>query len=66
MDLGQIFNGPAYAPIWNFHDNTLFFFSGSGQGTDLYRATFSNYFNDTASVAHLTGTVQAVTWVGIK
>jgi len=66
IDLGQIFNGPAYAPIWNFDDNTLFFFSGSGDGTDLYRATFDNYYNDTASVAHLTGEVQGVTWVGIK
>ncbi|HEX7540681.1 MAG TPA: hypothetical protein VF352_01005, partial [Anaerolineales bacterium] len=65
INLGQIFNGPAYAPIWNF-DNTLFFFSGSGQGTDLYRATFDNYYKDTASVAHLTGTVQGVTWVGRK
>ncbi len=65
INLGQIFNGPAYAPIWDF-DNTLFFFSGSGEGTDLYRATFSNYYNDAALVAHLTGTVQAVTWVGRK
>jgi dipeptidyl aminopeptidase/acylaminoacyl peptidase len=65
IDLGQIFDGPAYAPIWNF-DNTLFFFSGSGEGTDLYRATFDNYYNDTASVGHLTGEVQGVTWVGIK
>jgi hypothetical protein len=66
IDLGQIFSGPAYSPIWNFNDNTLFFFSGSESGTDLFRATFDNYYNDAASVAHCTGSVQGVSWVGIK
>lgn len=66
IDLGQIFNGPAFAPIWNFDDNTLFFFSESELGTDLYRATFSNYYNDAASVTRLTGQIQGVAWVGIR
>jgi len=66
IDIGQIFNGSAYAPIWNVSDNTLFFFSGNDPGTDLYRATFSTYYTDTAPVAHLSGGVQGVTWVGMK
>ncbi len=66
IDLGQIFTGPAFAPIWNFDNNTLFFFSGSELGTDLYRATFANYYNDAESVARLTGNVLRVVWVGYK
>jgi hypothetical protein len=66
IDLGQIFDRPAYGPIWNMDDNTLFFFSASGTGSDLYRATFYSYFNDATPVAHLTGIVQGVGWVGLK
>jgi len=66
INIGQIFNGQASAPIWNSDDNTLFFFSGSEIGTDLYRATFPNYYNDTTLVARLTGTIQGVTWAGNK
>lgn len=66
MEIGQIYDGKANAPIWSFNDNTLFFFSVSELGSDLYRATFSNYYNDAASVARLTGNVQGVAWVGIK
>ena len=66
IDLGQIFTSPAFAPIWNIDNNTLFFFSGSELGTDLYQATFANYYNDAESVAHLTGNVFRVAWVGYK
>jgi hypothetical protein len=66
IDLGQIFTGPAYAPIWNFDNNALFFFSGIELGTDLYRATFANYYNDADVVARLTGSVIRVAWVGHK
>ncbi len=66
INLGQIFNKPALAPIWNFNDNTLFFFSDNDSGTNIYRSTFSSHYTDTASVAHLTGNIQGVAWVGIK
>jgi hypothetical protein len=66
IDLGQIFDKLAYDPIWNYNDNSLFFFSGNDPGTDLYKATFNNYYNDATAVGYLTGDVQGVHWLGIK
>jgi hypothetical protein len=64
INLGQISDIPAYAPIWDQKNNTLWFFSSSGTGTDLHGATFASHYSDAALVAHLAATVQEVAWVG--
>jgi hypothetical protein len=65
MEVGQIFSGPAYSPIWDL-DNNLLFFSGSELGTDLYRTSFSAYYQDVTAVAQFDETVRAAAWVGIR
>jgi hypothetical protein len=66
IDLGQIFTGPAYAPIWDTNDNTLFFFSDGELGTRLYRATFDAYYSDSTPVSDLSGSVREVVWVEME
>jgi hypothetical protein len=66
IDLGQIFTGSAYAPLWDTNDNTLYFFSASELGTQLYRATFPSYYGDATPVAQLTDGVTEMAWVGAK
>lgn len=63
IEIGKIFIGPAYAPIWNNHDNTLFFFSGSELGTNLYRSTFPSHYTDTAAIGLFADPVQEVAWL---
>ncbi len=58
LDTTKLIDGPATAPIWDLHNNLLFF-----MGSDLYRVTFDSHYGDTAPVAHIDGEVQAVTWV---
>ena len=58
LDTTKLIDGPATAPIWDLHNNLLFFIGG-----DLYRVTFDSHYSDTAPVAHIDGEVQAVTWV---
>ena len=66
IDLGQIFTGSAYAPLWNTSDNTLYFLSASELGAQLYRATFSAYYGDSTMVAQLPDGVTEMAWVGTK
>jgi hypothetical protein len=65
IEIGQIFTGSAYAPLWDLHNNLLFF-SGSEIGTDLYRTTFDAYYKDVTTVSHFEENVQGAAWVGIK
>jgi hypothetical protein len=65
IEIGQVFTGPAYSPLWDLHNNLLFF-SGSELGTDLYRTTFNAYYKDVTAVAHFDETVQGAAWVGLK
>ncbi len=65
IEIGQVFNGSAYAPLWDLHNNLLFF-SSSELGTDVYRTTFDAYYQDVTLVAHFDETVQGAAWVGIK
>jgi hypothetical protein len=65
IEIGQVFTGPAHAPIWDL-DNNLLFFSESELGTDLYRITFSAYYHDVTAVAHFDETVKGTAWVGIE
>ena len=58
LDTTKLIDGPATAPIWDLHNNLLFFIGG-----DLYRVTFDSHYSDTAPVAHIDGEVQAVIWV---
>lgn len=65
MEIGQIFTGKARLPIWDLHNNLLFFASESGSGYSLYRTTFDSYYQDLSVVASINGEVQAVTWLGV-
>jgi hypothetical protein len=58
LDTTKLIDGPATAPIWDLHNNLMFFI-----GSDLYRVTFDSHYSDTAPVAHIDGEVQAVAWV---
>jgi hypothetical protein len=66
IDIGQIFTGPAYAPLWNTNDNTLYFLSDSELGTQLYRATFPAHYADSTPLAQLNEKVNELAWVGKK
>jgi hypothetical protein len=59
LEIMQLLQGPASAPVWTMDNNLLFFV-----GTDLYRATFDNYYTDTAQVASLSGDVTDAILVG--
>jgi hypothetical protein len=61
LDIPQIYNGPAVAPLWDPHNN-LSFFSGS----NLYRVTFDSYYTDLGLVANFFGDVLSASWVGSK
>jgi hypothetical protein len=65
IEIGQVFMGPAYAPLWDLHNNLLFF-SGTELGTDVYRTTFDAYYQDVILVAHLDETVRSAAWLGIR
>ena len=65
IEIGQVFNYSAYAPLWDLHNN-LIFFSNSELGTDVYRTTFDAYYNDLTLVTHFDETVQDAAWVGNK
>ena len=65
IEIGQVFTGSAYAPLWDLHNNLLFF-SGTELGTDVYRTTFDAYYQDVTLVAHLDETVRSAAWLGIK
>jgi hypothetical protein len=61
LDTTKLIDGPATAPIWDLHNNLLFFI-----GSDLYRVTFDSHYTDTAPVGHITGEVQTVAWVNSR
>ena len=65
MELGRVFTDPAYAPVWDQDDNSLFFFINGGGSWDLVRLTFPAY-NDPTPVAHLSSNAYDVIWVGMK
>ncbi len=65
MEVGQVFGSPAFAPLWDL-DNNLLFFSKGELGTDLYRATFSAYYQDVTFVNHFDETILGAAWVGIR
>lgn len=50
-DVGKIFSGPAYAPVWDLGRNLLFL-SKTATGVNLYRATRSSRYQDVRVVAH--------------
>jgi hypothetical protein len=61
LDFPQIFNEPAVAPLWDPHNNLIFF-----GGNRLFRVTFDSYYSDLGSVATLSGDVMDASWVGSK
>jgi hypothetical protein len=59
LDIPQIFSEPAVAPLWDPHNNLIFF-----SGSSLYRVTFDSNYTDLASVANVGGDVVDASWVG--
>jgi hypothetical protein len=64
MDIGQIFTGDACTPIWDPHNNLLFFAPESGGGYSIYRTTFDAYYQDLSAVAFINAPVLYVNWLG--
>ena len=61
LNFPQIFTDSAVAPLWDAHNNLVFFSGGS-----LYRATFEAYYSDLTPIANLPGEVTDAAWVGTK
>lgn len=59
LNFPQIFAGPSVAPLWDPHNNLVFFSGGT-----VYRATFDAYYSDLTSIANLPGEVTDAAWVG--
>ena len=59
LDIPQIFDGPANAPLWDPHNNLTFF-----SGNTLYRVTFDSHYSDAGPVANISGEVVDASWVG--
>jgi hypothetical protein len=64
LEIGQIFNGRARSPIWDKHNNLLFFAPNGGNGYDLYRSTFDSYYQEMAVVGSIDAKVLGVAWLG--
>jgi hypothetical protein len=64
VEIGQIFSGKARLPIWDPHNNLLFFAPEGGSGYSIYRTTFDNYYQDLTKVAFINAEVEAVSWMG--
>jgi hypothetical protein len=66
VEIGQIFSGKARLPIWDPHNNLLFFAHEAGSGYSIYRTTFDAYYSDLSVAAFINAEVQAVTWLGVQ
>jgi hypothetical protein len=65
VEIGQIFTDKARLPIWDPHNNLLFFVPTGGSEYSIYRTTFDSHYQDLSAVASVNGQVQAVTWLGV-
>lgn len=66
MEIGQIFTGKARLPIWDPHNNLLFFAPEGGGGYSIYRTTFDAFYRDLSEVGSINAEVLAVTWLGFE
>ncbi len=66
IEIGKIFDGSARLPIWDQHNNLLFFASKDGSGYDLYRTTFDAYYRDLEMVGFIDAEVIEVAWLGVQ
>jgi len=65
LEINQIFNGKSFSPIWDPHNNLLFFAPEEGIGYSLYRTTFDSVYRDLSVVASINAEVLAATWLGV-
>ncbi len=65
VEIGQIFAGKTRLPIWDPHNNLLFFAPEDGGGYGICRTTFDSHYRDLSVVAFINAEVQAVTWLGV-
>lgn len=64
LEIGMIFNGYARLPIWDPHNNLIFFARLQGGGYDIYRTTFERFYQDMTLVNSIPGDLQSVAWLG--
>ncbi len=64
VEIGQIFKSKAYLPIWDQHNNLLFFSSQESGPDLLYRITFDSHYTDLTVVNSINSGVWAVNWLG--
>jgi hypothetical protein len=53
VEIGQIFSDKARLPIWDPHNNLLFFAQEGGSGYNIYRTTFDAYYKDLSVIASI-------------
>jgi hypothetical protein len=63
LDIGRIYSGKAVRPIWDLHNNLIFFAPEEAGGYSIYRTTFDNYYQDLAVVGSINLQWSDVTWV---
>jgi hypothetical protein len=64
LEIGQVFNQQARLPIWDPHNNLLFFSPGEGGGYRIFRTTFDAYYQDLTVVDTIDAPIFYVTWLG--
>jgi hypothetical protein len=64
VDIGQVYSYSAQFPIWDQHNNLIFFAPESDNGIDLYRTTFDAHYTDLALVTHMGAQLRDVAWLG--
>jgi hypothetical protein len=63
LDIGQIYTGKAVRPIWDLHNNLIFFALVEGGGDSIYRTTFANHYQDLAVIGSINLQWRDVTWI---
>jgi hypothetical protein len=64
MEIGQIYSGEAFAPIWDADNNLLFFAPKDGGGYRIYRATFLGHYEDLTEVGALEASdIRSIAWI---
>jgi len=66
LNIGQIYTGKARLPVWDAHNNLIFFAQEDTGGFDLYRTTFDGYYQDVRVVNYLEAEVLNVVWLGLR
>jgi hypothetical protein len=64
VEIGQIYTGDAILPIWDQHNNLLFFSPQESGVYKLLRTTFDSHYTDMTVVNTINAGVWSVNWLG--